>query len=77
MRQLLETHQGAGVDSTDGIKITWDGGRWVLVLPDQEEPVLHLYAEGNDEEDCQEILNEYEAEIKRGRAVELRPARVG
>lgn len=65
MRQLLETHQGPEVDSTDGIKISWDGGRWVLVLPDQEEPVLHLYAEGKNEEDCVEILDEYEAEIKR------------
>lgn len=65
MRKLLETHQGPGVDSTDGIKISWDGGRWVLVFPDQEEPVLHLYAEGKNEEDCVEILDEYEGEIKR------------
>ncbi len=65
MRELLEAHQGPGVDSTDGIKITWDGGRWVLVVPDQEEPVLHLYAEGKNEEDCVEILDEYEERINR------------
>ncbi len=64
MRQLLEAHQGPEVDSTDGIKISWGGGRWVLVLPDHEEPVLHVYAEGKNEEDCIEILDEYEAEIK-------------
>ncbi len=68
MRQLLETHQGPEVDTTDGMKISWDGGRWALVLPDQEEPVLHLYAEGKNEEDCVEILGELEEEIKRSAA---------
>lgn len=64
MRELLEAHQGHGVDSTDGVKISWDGGRWVLVVPDREEPVLHLYAEGKNEDDCVEILEEYEERIK-------------
>jgi len=65
MRHLLETHQGDGVDSTDGIKISWDdGSRWVLVLPDQEEPVLHLVAEGDGDADTRAILDTYEAEIK-------------
>ena len=64
MRRLLETHEDDGIDSTDGMKITWDRTRWVLILPDQEEPVLHLYAEGSDEEDCRDILDRYEALIK-------------
>jgi len=66
MRVLLETHQGDGVESTDGIKVTWDGGkRWVLVVPDPEEPVLHLYAEGDGEADTRAILERYEEEIKK------------
>ena len=65
MRLLLEEHQGPGVDSTDGMKVSLDGGRWVLVLPDLEEPVLHLFAEGKNEEDCEEMLDEYESRIKR------------
>lgn len=65
MRQLLETHQSDGVDSTDGMKVAWAPNRWVLVLPDLEEPVLHLYAEGSDEGDCKEILDRYESEIKK------------
>jgi mannose-1-phosphate guanylyltransferase/phosphomannomutase len=66
MRVLLETHQGEGVDSTDGVKISWDGGRrWVLILPDQEEPVLHLYAEGDGESDTRAILDNYEEQIKK------------
>jgi len=65
MRQLLETHKDEGMDSTDGIKISWDKHRWVLILPDQEEPVLHVYAEGRNEDECREILDRHEAEIKR------------
>lgn len=64
MRELLESHQGPGVDTTDGLKVSWDGGRWVLIVPDPEEPVLHLYAEGKNEEDADEILGEYETRIK-------------
>lgn len=65
MRELLEKHQGDTVDSTDGVKISWDdGSRWVLVVPDQEEPVLHLYAEGDGEADARAILDTYETEIK-------------
>jgi mannose-1-phosphate guanylyltransferase/phosphomannomutase len=68
MRQLLETHQGPTVDSTDGIKISLDDASWVLIQPDQDEPMLHLYAEGQSEEDCRETLDKYEAEIKRSAA---------
>jgi len=65
MRQLAESNQGGEVDSTDGLKISWGPDRWVLILPDGEEPVLHLYAEGRDEGDCREILDRYEADIKK------------
>lgn len=65
MRQLIESHQEDGVDSTDGLKVSWDSGkRWVLVIPDQDEPVLHLYAEGDGEADCKAILDTYESRIK-------------
>ncbi|PKQ28931.1 MAG: mannose-1-phosphate guanyltransferase [Candidatus Anoxymicrobium japonicum] len=65
MRVLLETHQDDVIDSTDGIKISYDGGRrWALVLPDPQEPVLHLYAEGDGEADCKAVLDTFEAEIK-------------
>jgi mannose-1-phosphate guanylyltransferase/phosphomannomutase len=64
MRRLLEKHKDESIDSTDGMKISLGEHRWVLILPDQEEPVFHIYAEGDNEEDCLEILNLYEAEVK-------------
>ncbi len=45
MRTLVEQTQGRDVDLIDGVKVNHDQG-WVLVLPDPEEPVTHIWAEG-------------------------------
>jgi mannose-1-phosphate guanylyltransferase/phosphomannomutase len=45
MRVLNERYADGEVDLLDGIKIFEEQG-WTLVLPDPDEPVLHLYAEG-------------------------------
>ncbi|MBN2167785.1 MAG: hypothetical protein JW738_00955, partial [Actinobacteria bacterium] len=65
MRELLERHQGPHVDNTDGIKIILGENRWVLIQPDQEEPMIRFSAEGTDEMDCYKILDEYEDQIKK------------
>lgn len=45
MRRLLEQHQDEAVELIDGLRIQRPDG-WVLVLPDAEEPVYRIYAEG-------------------------------
>ncbi len=45
MRLLNERLAGRDVDLTDGIKVVAENG-WTQVLPDPDEPLLHLYAEG-------------------------------
>jgi mannose-1-phosphate guanylyltransferase/phosphomannomutase len=45
MRLLNERLAGSDVDLTDGIKLMGESG-WTQVLPDPDEPLLHLYAEG-------------------------------
>jgi mannose-1-phosphate guanylyltransferase/phosphomannomutase len=60
MRLLNERFADANVDLRDGIKIFEDRG-WVQVLPDPDEPLVHLYAEGNTENASEEL----EAEIQR------------
>ncbi|MFH1149922.1 MAG: sugar phosphate nucleotidyltransferase [Actinomycetota bacterium] len=67
MRELLEAHAEERLDTTDGVKINLSDRSWVLVLPDPDEPVLHLYAEGDGEVDCQAILDRMEAEITQPR----------
>jgi mannose-1-phosphate guanylyltransferase/phosphomannomutase len=65
MRQLIEMHQDEVVDSTDGMKVFMGDSRWILILPDQEEPVLHLFAEGRSEDDCRETLDRYRRVIEK------------
>jgi mannose-1-phosphate guanylyltransferase / phosphomannomutase len=45
MRVLTERLKGREVDLLDGIKVYEDRG-WAQVLPDPDEPLLHIYAEG-------------------------------
>jgi mannose-1-phosphate guanylyltransferase / phosphomannomutase len=58
MRVLNERFADANVDLRDGIKI-FDARGWVQVLPDPDEPIVHLYAEG----DSGDASDELEAEI--------------
>jgi len=54
MRVLTEQLKGKDLDLLDGIKIFEPNG-WVQVLPDPDEPVLHIYAEGATDEDSNEL----------------------
>lgn len=44
MRKLIERAKGKPVELVDGVKIFTDNS-WVLVLPDQDEPVFRVYSE--------------------------------
>jgi mannose-1-phosphate guanylyltransferase/phosphomannomutase len=59
MRVLNERFQDRETDVLDGIKV-WDDRGWVQVLPDPDEPLLHLYAEGETEEASAQL----EAELR-------------
>jgi mannose-1-phosphate guanylyltransferase/phosphomannomutase len=60
MRVLNERYSDANVDLLDGIKIFDDRG-WVQVLPDPDEPLIHIYAEG----DSAEVSTELEEDLRR------------
>ncbi len=57
MRVLNERFADANVDLRDGIKI-FDERGWVQVLPDADEPLVHLYAEGDSAEDSEDLETE-------------------
>jgi mannose-1-phosphate guanylyltransferase/phosphomannomutase len=57
MRVLNERYADGNVDVTDGIKIFDDRG-WVQVLPDGDEPTIHLYAEGGTPAESEELETE-------------------
>jgi mannose-1-phosphate guanylyltransferase/phosphomannomutase len=60
MRVLAERLKDRELDLTDGIKVLDDRG-WVEVLPDPDEPLVHIYAEGDDEEGSKELEAELHA----------------
>jgi mannose-1-phosphate guanylyltransferase / phosphomannomutase len=57
MRVLNERLAGRDLDLTDGIKLLDERG-WSQVLPDPDEPLLHLYAEGETTEASEELERE-------------------
>jgi mannose-1-phosphate guanylyltransferase/phosphomannomutase len=59
MRVLTERLKGRELDLVDGIKL-FDERGWVQLLPDPDEPLLHIYAEGETED----ASNELEAELR-------------
>jgi mannose-1-phosphate guanylyltransferase/phosphomannomutase len=57
MRVLTERLRDREVDTLDGIKV-FDERGWAQVLPDPDEPVIHLYAEGRTREESLELQQE-------------------
>src|SRR5581483_5996472 len=74
MRVLNERFAGRDVDLTDGIKV-FDERGWAQALPDPDEPLIHLYAEGDSLEASEELAAELRAiveEIEQGEAASAR-----
>jgi mannose-1-phosphate guanylyltransferase/phosphomannomutase len=57
MRVLNERFADANVDLLDGIKV-FDERGWMQVLPDADEPLIHVYAEGETAEESAELAGE-------------------
>jgi mannose-1-phosphate guanylyltransferase / phosphomannomutase len=59
----------------DGVKLFTDEG-WVQVLPDPDEPTLHIYAEGRTDEGSERLEEELRALVEdvlvQGQEVEAR-----
>jgi mannose-1-phosphate guanylyltransferase / phosphomannomutase len=58
MRVLTERLRDQELDLMDGIKV-FDERGWAEILPDPDEPLLHIYAEGQTEEDSHALEREY------------------
>ncbi len=65
MRYLIEINPAECVELIDGVKI-WDypHDRWVLILPDAGEPLVHIYADGEDREWVDRSLQNYRERIQ-------------
>ncbi|MGZ4315381.1 MAG: hypothetical protein ACXVRS_06060 [Gaiellaceae bacterium] len=63
MRVLAERLKDRELDLTDGIKVLDERG-WVEVLPDPDEPLVHVYAEGKSAETSAELEAELHALVE-------------
>jgi mannose-1-phosphate guanylyltransferase/phosphomannomutase len=63
MRTLMEQSKDREVVLVDGVKVIHDGG-WALALPDPEEPVTHIWAEGTSSDGARRLAEEYARRIR-------------
>lgn len=59
MRVLSQYYQHQQTRQIDGIKIELGEREWVLVLPDMDRPLFHVFAEGTTAESTQMLLDKY------------------
>jgi mannose-1-phosphate guanylyltransferase / phosphomannomutase len=60
MRELSERVKEVRVEQTDGIRVEENGG-WAQLVPDPDEPLFHIYAEGSDGEESAALAQRYRA----------------
>ncbi|MQA84861.1 MAG: NTP transferase domain-containing protein [Streptosporangiales bacterium] len=65
MRAVVEASAGRTLDTTDGVRVVEEDGRWVLVLPDPSDAITHLWSEGPDEDSAQALLEEWAEVVER------------
>jgi mannose-1-phosphate guanylyltransferase/phosphomannomutase len=63
MRLINEQLADRRLDLMDGVKAFDDRG-WVQVLPDPDEPLVHVYAEGATEELSEELVVEVSESVE-------------
>ena len=62
MRKMSEDSLDKEASFIDGIKVQF-GDEWVLVLPDQYSPYVHIVAEAKDLKAAQRLLAEYQKKV--------------
>jgi mannose-1-phosphate guanylyltransferase/phosphomannomutase len=65
MRTVMEAAGEHEIDTTDGVRVVERDRGWVLVLPDLADAVTHLWAEGNDADTAQLLLDEWASVVER------------
>ncbi len=63
MRTLVENSKERDLVLVDGVKVLHDEG-WALVLPDTEDPVTHIWAEGPSDGEARRLAQEYARRIR-------------
>jgi mannose-1-phosphate guanylyltransferase/phosphomannomutase len=65
MREMVERAGTRDLVLVDGVKVLHGDG-WVLVLPDPEEALTHVWAEGASDQEARQLAQEYARRIRQG-----------
>jgi mannose-1-phosphate guanylyltransferase / phosphomannomutase len=63
MREMIERAGTRDVVLVDGVKVLHPEG-WALVLPDPEEALTHVWAEGESDQAARQLAQEYARRIR-------------
>jgi mannose-1-phosphate guanylyltransferase/phosphomannomutase len=63
MRELVERVGTRGVELIDGVKV-FDDDRWVLVIPDPEDALTHVWAEAGSDPEARRHAQEFVQRIR-------------
>lgn len=63
MREMMERSAGRETVLVDGVKVIHDDG-WALVLPDPEDALSHVWAEGPSDQAARQLAQEYARRIR-------------
>ncbi len=63
LRQVCEAFSSNKVDTTDGVKVFFEGG-WTLIRPSGTEPIFRVYSEGKDKATAKRIADRCERVVK-------------
>jgi mannose-1-phosphate guanylyltransferase/phosphomannomutase len=58
---LSQQYQSSHTTQIDGIRIDLNSDEWVLVLPDAERPLFHIFAESSSNEGAHTLVEKYSA----------------
>jgi mannose-1-phosphate guanylyltransferase/phosphomannomutase len=64
MRRLNEHAQDHELETTDGVKIRLNTTEWVLVLPDPDYPLFHVYSESTSRAQATALAQKYAELVK-------------
>lgn len=64
MRRLAEETDEGSLELIDGVKVIFDEEAWILILPDPDEPSLHLICEAEEDDRAARIIREYTDNIR-------------
>jgi mannose-1-phosphate guanylyltransferase/phosphomannomutase len=63
MRRLVEELDDKSLELIDGIKVSVDSNAWILMLPDPDEPTLHLICEAPEDDQAARIIHEFSERV--------------